>query len=637
MTKISYFATLTSKPVSIPVENILRAIKDCVYAPQIQMIRKATTEEEQATLKKALPAVTFGGTFSARKIAGLQEASGLLCLDFDTEGMVCPDSLVEYAYAQFRSPRGGLKVVVRIPVVSSDKEFKELYLAIQDKYPELDPSGKDISRLCFMSSDPDLVINEQATTWAYRKRDKDARPYTSPASTEDLEIRPVATQTNWAKATLILKMIKTAQVGNRHTNCLKAGQLAGGYLATNEITEGEIDLFVREIEATSTEPKDHIKAFTDGVNYGKALPLHSSKRGEADVHKLRKAIKEEWANSDKLGDIYYSAKDTDIEKEIYSRWENGGVRGVETGWGSLDQYYSIMLGYMTIIYGSPFQGKSLWSMGLLINLARLHNWCHVLFTPEMGTPAEVIITLAQIYIGKDIDTTNQNRMTKQELDEAMSFIDKHFLILDNEDSGNEIDMEGLCLYVDFMERKLNRKFHTLTIDPLIELKLDAETRDDLFWNGELKKARVMAKASNRHIFMIHHTRDMGRPDGRDELGNPIYRQASPSDLAFGQTFYRKAFFMINVWHHYCEGARNGDVIDLKAIKKEIKVGYTYIKIVKAKPEGAGRRGEVELRYDSTSHNFYDESGNTPTMVVSRDPSEAQQTINYDENEPDWVR
>jgi hypothetical protein len=626
---ISFFQTLVSRPVQVPIQKALEAIKNCVYDTQIQAIRKALPEEQE-WLKKSLPSVTFGGTFSVRKISGLIEASGFLCLDFDVEGIECPETLLEYAYAIFRSPRGGLKVIIRIPQVSSDKEFKELFLALQEKYPDLDPSGKDISRLCFMSSDPDLIINEQAKMWIHRKRDKET-------VIERPEVHNVATQTNWAKATLILKMLKTAQVGNRHNNCLKAGQLCGGYLATQELSEGEVELFVREIEATSTEPKDHVKAFMDGVVYGKNLPLHSSKRGETDVHKLRKSIKEEWKNSDKMGDIYFSAKDSDIEKEIRDRWKNGKQRGSETGWDALDQLYSVMLGYMTIIYGSPFQGKSLWAMGLLINLSRLNGWCHILFTPEMGTPAEVVITLIQIYCEKDLDSN----MTEDEYNRALDFIDKHFLILDNEESGNEIDMEGLCLYADFMERKMNKKFHTLTVDPLIELRMSAEVRDDLFWNGELKKARVMAKASHRHLFLIHHTKDMGRPDGRDEYGNPIYRQAGPSDLAFGQTFYRKAFFMINVWHHYCEGARQGDVIELKCIKRSARVGYTYVKVVKAKPEGAGRRGEVELRYDGASHNFYDESGNikkvyAPERDTSQSQNAGQQEISYDEEGPMWL-
>lgn len=633
MTKISFFKTINSKPAEVELSRVLEAIQSGVYADQIATIRNSPPEDQER-LKKNLPSITFGGTFSTRKIAGLKEASGLMCLDFDVEGMTCPDDLEEYAYTMFRSPRGGLKVVVRIPKIDSDKEFKELYLALQEKYTDLDPSGKDISRLCFMSHDPSLVVNEQAKMWTHRKKDPETPVYKAGTNV-------VATQTNWAKATLILKMIKTAQIGNRHNNCLKAGQLAGGYLATQELTDGEIDLFVREIEATSSEPKDHCKAFMDGVNYGKNLPLHSSKRGEPDVHKLRKSLKEEWSHSEKMGDIYYSAKDSDIEKEIWERWEKGKARGVETGWGTLDQYYSIMLGYMTIVYGTPFQGKSLWTMGLLINLSRLHGWNHILFTPEMGTPAEVVICLIQIYCKKDLDGESYNRVTREEVAEALAFIDKHFLILDNEESGNEIDMEGLCLYADFMERKLDKKFHTLTIDPLIELKLDAEVRDDLFWNGELRKARVMAKSSNRHIFLIHHTRDMGKPDGRDDFGNPIYRQAGPSDLAFGQTFYRKAFFMINIWHHYCEGAKQGDIIELKCIKRSARVGYTYVKIVKAKPEGAGRRGEVELRYDSASHNFYDDQNTVsqvfvPTRDTTQSATQAQQEIDYD-GAPDWVK
>ena len=634
MTNISYYnGASDNKGTKVPLEATLNAIKKCIYAPQIQEIRKAEPREQDA-LKKRLPAVTFGGLFRERKISGLIEASGLLTLDFDVEGYILPETLKPYAYAMWRSPRGGLKALIRIPVVATDSDFKEYFSALQSTYPDIDASGKDISRLCFLSSDADLYLNEQCETWDKRIKASAVRPL-------DRSRSLTGAQVNWAKVALILKMLKTMQIGNRHDNCIKAGNLAGGYMATGEITENEIEIFKRELEQSTDDPKDHLKAFMDGVTYGRSLPL-TSKRMEPNVFKERDKIKGQYEHSSRLGDIHYTARDKQIDALVRGRLLQGTERGYTTGWDQLDQLYSIIPGYMTLFYGTPSQGKSLFVMNLLINLSRIHNMNHVLFTPEMGSPDEIVSMLVKIITGKDFNNAFGRQMTQEELDSALDFIDQHFIILDNEESGMELDIEALFIYVDLMEHKLNRKFHTITADPLIELKMmDGDIRDDLFWNMELKKARVLSKSSHRHLFLVHHSGDPGRADGIDGYGNSIWRQPSPFRIAFGQTFYRKAFFMISIWFHKCPQARQGDTIDLKPIKKIVKAGHTYIKVVKAKPDGAGQEGEAELRYDAPSHSFKDDSNSTPRVYVperttSESQLESQQEINYGEELPDWL-
>ena len=162
--KISYFDNITSKPAHVEIEAVIAQIKGDRFKKQIEEIR-AADEKTQERLKKELPGVTFGGTFKTRSMKGLLQASGLLCLDFDTPGYVCPDSLLPFMDASFRSPRGGLKIVVRIPVVTDDAEFKGIFRALEIDYPDTDPSGKDISRICFFSWDPELYLNEQAEVW----------------------------------------------------------------------------------------------------------------------------------------------------------------------------------------------------------------------------------------------------------------------------------------------------------------------------------------------------------------------------------------------------------------------------------------------------------------------------------------
>src|SRR5690606_22286405 len=74
-----------------------------------------------------------------------------------------------YTYSAFISPSGnGLKIFVKVN--SAQENHKEAFLALQKFYEDflglpIDKSGKDVTRLCFVSYDTDLYLNENATVY----------------------------------------------------------------------------------------------------------------------------------------------------------------------------------------------------------------------------------------------------------------------------------------------------------------------------------------------------------------------------------------------------------------------------------------------------------------------------------------
>ena len=105
----------------------------------------------------------------------LQQYNGIIVLDIDKlkkeKLQQCKTKIRmdDFVFASFVSPSGnGLKIFVK---VSSDKEqHKETFLELQRYFEdllsvEIDKSGKDITRLCFFSSDPELYLNENAETF----------------------------------------------------------------------------------------------------------------------------------------------------------------------------------------------------------------------------------------------------------------------------------------------------------------------------------------------------------------------------------------------------------------------------------------------------------------------------------------
>jgi uncharacterized protein (DUF433 family) len=172
--KVSFFQNIlsTSPKVSKDVSYFLDRIKKCESQELVSKIRIATDKEKQQELKKQLPVVCFNGYFSNRSKNGLKKASGLLTLDFDEcKGIEEAKNKIEqlkkdkHILAAWISPRLGVKALYRIIEVPNDAKFKEIFKDVKEFYPDLDDSGKDISRACYESADADIYINMDAEVY----------------------------------------------------------------------------------------------------------------------------------------------------------------------------------------------------------------------------------------------------------------------------------------------------------------------------------------------------------------------------------------------------------------------------------------------------------------------------------------
>lgn len=114
---------------------------------------------------------TFSGTFNRRNDKELIKHSNLLCLDFDhikdLETLFKRLLNDEYFETQllFRSPSGdGLKWIIPIDTsqTTHGSYFTSIANYIQQTYGvEVDKSGRDISRACFLPYDPQAYLNPE--------------------------------------------------------------------------------------------------------------------------------------------------------------------------------------------------------------------------------------------------------------------------------------------------------------------------------------------------------------------------------------------------------------------------------------------------------------------------------------------
>ncbi len=154
---------------TITLADAVKAITGPENARSVAGIRQAIADgraEDARKLKCSLQGIMFAGTFTRRRADAITQHSGLMVLDFDhvDEAEQHRDRIGNdpHAVLCFVSPSGqGLKLVVRIDpdAAGHGESFDAARAYFRDKYGlEADPSGRDVSRLCFVSHDPAAII-----------------------------------------------------------------------------------------------------------------------------------------------------------------------------------------------------------------------------------------------------------------------------------------------------------------------------------------------------------------------------------------------------------------------------------------------------------------------------------------------
>jgi hypothetical protein len=170
--EISYYQSARDRTgKKYKIADILRVIRDGKNLAQLTADVRNLSGEAQAAAKEALPAVTWSGLFTQRRADLLARHSSLVCLDVDhlpKDGVNNAKDWIAtspHVVAIFISPRGaGLKVLIAVAfhdgaALAHGAAWQTCANYLKDEYGyTADPSGKDVCRLCFLSSDPGLYV-----------------------------------------------------------------------------------------------------------------------------------------------------------------------------------------------------------------------------------------------------------------------------------------------------------------------------------------------------------------------------------------------------------------------------------------------------------------------------------------------
>ena len=260
----------------------------------------------------------------------------------------------------------------------------------------------------------------------------------------------------------------------------------------------------------------------------------------------------------------------DFSPQILSLYEQGVVKGASTGMESLDKLYTILPGQLSVVTGLPGSGKSELIDQICVNIAMQKGWRFAIASFE-NPPHMHIAKLAEKVIGKPF--FGDDRMTSDERDYALAFLNQHFVFLQSHD-GAPSTVQSI---IDRTKQAVMRMgVRGLVIDPYNYLEMQGDSEQQAI-SKMLTDIVLFCKSHEIHAWFVAHPAkqlpDSGIPKGQHISGSAAW--FAKADM--GVTVHRN--------------------------KNE-----TQVHVWKSRFKWVGAVGDIELNYDLPTGRYSDKTG-----------------------------
>lgn len=598
--QVTCFQSIFDKdnPEYISLGDAIRNIK----RGNSQELVEELQESGDKALKRKLPVVLFSGTFSKRTDEDLFEHSRLIVIDLDNvdvESVKRQLGTDEYVFSCWTSPSGnGVKALIQI----SNPERHEDHFRALEKYfektygLEVDGTGKNVSRACFESYDPELIVQMEARVFS---------AFITEHETTKVEVNEDYVFTDYMKLNLAARMVRRAEDGERHNCLLKASVLCGGYISAGRMEEDEVKrVLFREFSKRDYDTHyDPMATITDGISKGKGMPIHEI------IDQEDKARRKMLIND---GDMSFVSSDDEDFRWINDFAEGKILAGLDTGSKLLDEYWRYKQNF-TIINGHSNVGKTTFALYLMVNSSVRHGWKWIVYSSENRT-ASIKMKLMSFAANMDVKdmSYSQRRL-------AYEWVSEHYLLISNKQVYSYYDL------IIFGEKLLNKDgFHGYFIDPYNSLRIDMSERSGLSTHEYHYEASTefLTFANNHQIAVwlnMHAVTEAQRRKGADGL--PIAPFAEDTEGG-GKHVNRSDDFL--TFHRKVQAQ---DHIDRRTIEFHIR------KIRETETGGQPSPVDEPIRFQMNLHNtgFVDPYGKPLFKSILEQREESVQTQIIDPN------
>jgi len=194
---------------------------------------------------------------------------------------------------------------------------------------------------------------------------------------------------------------------------------------------------------------------------------------------------------------------------VQNIYDGNEQKAFSTGFKELDKIYKIMPSTFNLITGIPNHGKSNFLDQILLNLAENEDWNFAVFSPEHSTPNH-IRRLLEKRCRKPFDIGLHARLSQEELNKGVDFLDDHFKFIE---STEEIpDIEFILSKAKVAKQRFG--INGLVIDPFNQISpnRDYAKREDEHIRDIIAKCQQFARNHQIVVWMVAHPHKLQRND-----------------------------------------------------------------------------------------------------------------------------
>jgi hypothetical protein len=527
--KVSLFKTVIdqhdlSNPAIVDAISVLRGIKNGRWKALVNDVRMQHNKEGRDKVKKKMPAVVFAGEFSYRSIDSFNKGSGLVTIDFDglsEQGIEDIEGRLKqlpFVFAIFRSPSNkGVKAIIRANF-GTYEDFKSVFCAIDDHLGQLesfDMQNSDISRACFVSYDPNLYLNEEATlfegyvdNWEeYLKN----RRLASPEKTFDVLIK-------WMD-----KNGYTYQKGERNNYLYVLASAMCRYGVLEDRTKGFF-----------------IGRFTDISSHERDAVIESAyKRNDFGITKMTETRPEDDAAFYKgidTPDFSFDPESVLVDNDDVNRGvfdiAHGNMKFESFGLKEMDRYLVLKTLELYGFVAASKAGKTLLISYLMLMAAKHSGWKFLVLTTE----AE-ISDFKSTMVGFIADN-HIKRCSDQQIASALEFIDQHFTFIEN-----KLDHLQVFDVYHYLTTK-GDSYQCIVVDPITNIKRAGKIKADSgnAYYEELYVEYLKFAKQYCSLWVIAHTVTSKERDGMaPHIPDAEYGVHLARRCHYGISLYRDAY------------------------------------------------------------------------------------------------
>ncbi len=491
--------------IKSPPPETIEKVKEIRRLTALSKDKKDKHDLAAAKIKDTLPSVTLSGAIAGKSKQAMQEGrmahSGLIQLDIDAKDNIGRDPFAvrdaigkdEYVLAAFISPSGnGVKALVCVPQCATEEQHKQAWHSMSEYFRDTYDlaactSTKNSGRMCFMSHDPDCVVNLSAKTLPITEKPKEKKA-------EAPQVK------NGSKYTLADLAEMIAPIPRQEYGVWL--ELCSG--AWNEFGEAATPILKAQwAEEKEGEYKEKYRHRLEEITLGTVIH-HARKHGWSD-----RATAEDFDNEE--------MPDTKDTKRDKLRFECIHHDDLEDGESAFDFVENLLTdGAASVIYGASNTGKTFFAIDLGAHVATGREW--------MGKEVE---QGAVIYIALEGEQGAKNRIRAMQLCGKLPKGAPFFLCFSPINLLDSDHPEAIKRMIKSVSTAAGLPVRFVIIDTMARAMAGGDENSGESMGLAVSTIDSVRKSTGAHVCIIHHS---GKDVARGARGHSSLRAAIDTEI-----------------------------------------------------------------------------------------------------------